>query len=104
MNSYQKNCLIFLQNFTQKLDQKNLSEKYQLKYIELYLELNGTKQRIKYLRISELWSVHIDTARNIVKTFMECDVLRKSQQTDENEDTNRGYLFLEPLVHPQEKE
>ena len=35
---------------------------------------------------------------------MECDVLRKSQQTDENEDTNRGYLFLEPLVHPQEKE
>jgi hypothetical protein len=103
MNSYQKDCLQFLQDFSGKLKEKKLSKKYHLEYIKLYLELNGTKQRIKYLRLSELWNVHKDTARNIIKIFVEFNVLKKSQQTDDKEDDNRGYLFIEPLVHPQEE-
>lgn len=104
MNSYQKNCLYFLQNFENRLKKNKLPNNYHLRYIKLYLELNGTKQRIKYSKIAELCGVHEDTARNIINIFIKNNVLKKYQQTDEKENNNRGYLFLEPLVHPQEKD
>lgn len=99
MNSYKEALITDLKLFTTALTKSGLPENYHIKYINLYFELNGTKQRIKYLVIADIWRVHKDTARNIIQIFEKYNVVRKCQQTDEKENNNRGYLFIEPLIH-----
>jgi len=90
-----------LDGFEKPLIEKKLSETYRFKYIKLYRYLNGTKQRVRYEVLADLWNVHIDTARSIINIFIKHNVLNKNQQTDQEENNNRGYLFVIPLVHPE---
>lgn len=101
MDATLKTIFDLLNGFTIQLTQQKLSDKYQLKYIKLYYHLSGTKQRVKYQTLADLWDVHIDTARYIINIFIRHNILAKSQQTDKEENNNRGYLFVSPLIHPK---
>jgi len=90
----------FTKLFSLELKRKKFPDKYHLKYIELYSELNGTKGYINYDDIAFLWGVNKEQASYYINKFKEYEVLDKTQQTNISTNNNKGYLFIIPLVHP----
>ena len=87
--------------FLKSLKNVELPHSYYGRYITLYIHLEGSKQRISYTSLVSIWNVEVSTARGIMGILSKYYTIKKTQENDHgNSSNNRGYLFVEPLIHP----
>ena len=103
MDLEQKVFIEALSSYSRALDERQLPLSYQKKYTILYIELDGTNQRIRYTRLSQIWGVEIETAQNIICVLKKYRAISTEQKTSNNRHDNYGYLFIEPLIHRKDK-
>jgi hypothetical protein len=91
-----------LAGFVCALSNINLSSKYLFFYLQLYVELQGTKGRINYQRLAILWGIKEPSVWVILKKLEEKGLIRRDREEVKIIGENKYfYLFITPLLHPK---
>ncbi|MBM3467676.1 MAG: hypothetical protein FJX70_07620 [Alphaproteobacteria bacterium] len=90
----------FLDGVIDQLEKKNVSAKYQIYYLKLFVKLKGAKGKMSHKDLAILWGVEETSIKNILLDFYTKGLITRNHEPDDNADNKRHYLFITFLVLP----